>query len=160
MRTVFSKRSSRRTGSGFSLIEVVIAVGILAFGLLTLALLQVHALTQGSMGRHTGDAAAIGRSFIEQVNRLPWATLTADLDSGWQTPGWAGVPNDENQVSTPGGGVATEHAYTVDWRVTTVAGTACLRDVELRVSWQEEKHSQNKALVLATRRYDTGGSSC
>jgi len=153
-------RRARQRSGGFSLIEVVIAMGILAFGLLTLALMQLHALTQGSAGRHTHDAAAIGRSYVEQVNRLPWTTLTPQVGLGWQAPAWAGVPDDDVTVDAPDGSNTLEHAYTIAWRVTAIGASTCLRDVEVRVSWAEEDHTANKQVVLATRRYDVGGASC
>jgi prepilin-type N-terminal cleavage/methylation domain-containing protein len=156
------KRSGTRRSSGFSLLEVVIAMAVLSFGLLTLAMMQLHALTQGAAGRHTGDAAAVARSYLEQVHRLPWSELTAAVTAGgWQDPGWNGAnPTVTTSVTEPGGATTTEETYSVQWRVTDVAGNACLRDVEIEVTWPEEHMSQPKRTVLATRRYNWGGSSC
>lgn len=157
------ERNRRRATShrdGFSLLEVVIALGILGFGLLTLALMQMHALTQGSAGRHTGDAAAVARTYVEQVHRLPWAALTADVGSGWVAPSWNAAPAAITVNVTGPGGTSAENTYNVLWRVTNVAGTACLRDVEVRVSWAEEDLSSPKTLTLATRRYDWGSATC
>lgn len=155
-----SLRRSARERGGFSLLEVIIAMGVLSFGLLTLALLQMHALTQGAAGRHTGDAAAVGRSYIEQVHRVPWAVL-AGAPAAWQAPAWAGAPPVVNNVvAKPGGGTDTEHSYNVDWRVTPVGASVCLRDVEVRVQWTEENVPAGKQVVLATRRYNWGGASC
>jgi len=156
-----SRRLDGATRSGFSLLEVVIAMGILAFGLLTLALMQVHALTQGAAGRHTGDAASVARTYVEQVQRIPWTVLTTASGGGWQNPSWAAAPATWNTtVAQPAGGTANEHAYDVQWRVTPVAGTTCLLDVEVRVSWDEQKRNTPKQAVLATRRYNWGGASC
>lgn len=155
------RRLSAGSRAGFSLIEVVIAIGILGFGLLTLALMQVAALRQGAAGRHTADAAAVGRSYIEQVHRIPWSVLTAAVGGGWQNPGWAGAaPSVDTQIANPSGGSSVEHSYAVQWRVSAVAGTACLRDVEIRVNWAEENTPGGKQSVLATRRYDWGGAGC
>ena len=85
-------RNRRSQGSGFSLLEVVIAMGILSFGLLTLALMQLYALTQGSAGRHTGDASAVARSYLEQVHRLPWTVLDTAEGNGWRNPDWTVPP--------------------------------------------------------------------
>lgn len=155
-----TERRARRA-QGFSLIEVVIAMGILAFGLLTLAAMQLYSLTQGAAGRHTGDAAATARTYLEQAHRVPWTVLTAAAGGGWQAPGWANAPATvTNDVATPTGGTSVEETYTIQWQVTNVAGNACLRDVELRVSWNEENLSTPKQLDLATRRYNWGGASC
>ena len=63
-------------------------------------------------------------------------------------------------MDSPGGTTTTERAYTIQWRVTNITGNACLRDVEIQVSWDEEKMSAPKQMVLATRRYDWGGAAC
>jgi prepilin-type N-terminal cleavage/methylation domain-containing protein len=153
----------RRSSGGFTLIEVMLTLVILAFGMLTLAVMQLYAMRQGSQGRHTGDGATIGRSYLEQAARLPWASLTAVAGNGWQTPGWVGLPAAAVTVDRPGGlGAATEHAYTVQWRVTNVGVLApiCLRDVEVRVTWSEEETSASKELILGTRRYNQGDDEC
>ena len=121
--------------------------------------MQIHSLNHSTMGKHTGDASAIGRSYLEQVHRLPWATLTGASGAGWQIPGWAAAPPTIAQVNGPQG-VVNEQTYTVNWRVSAVAGSTCLLDVEIQVNWQEEAISNNKNLNLATRRYNYGGAAC
>jgi prepilin-type N-terminal cleavage/methylation domain-containing protein len=155
-------RTRNPSSSGFTLLEVVIALSVLGFGLLALAVMQLEAIQQGNAGRHTSDAASVSRSYLEQVHRLPWAELTTAQAVGtWVAPAWAGMPNATTSADTPGGGVAVETAYTVEWRVTNVgAAPACLRDVEMRVSWAEEDRSTPKRSTLATRRYNWGDPSC
>ena len=147
---------------GFTLVEVMITLVILAFGLLGLAGMQLHAMRQDSAGRHTGDGAAIARSYLEQAARLPWATLTAEAGAGWVAPGWVGAPTAQVDVDRPGGAPdATEHTYTVQWRVTDVgAAPICLRDVEVRVTWDEEGFPAGKTHEVGTRRYNQGDSDC
>lgn len=154
-------RARHGARDGFSLLEVVIAMGILAFGLLTLALAQVYALRQGAEGRHTGDAAAAARTYVEQAQRVPWSVLSAALGGGWRDPDWASAPGTwSKQLVDASGEVLNEHVYDVDWRVTALGGTACLRQVEVRVAWSEQDRPAPKQLVLATRRYDWGGAGC
>jgi prepilin-type N-terminal cleavage/methylation domain-containing protein len=148
--------------SGFTLVEVMIALAILGVGILALSAIQVEALQQGSAGRHTADASATARSYLEQVNRLGWDTLTTARDNGpWTNVFWAGASDTVNvTVDMPGAGnnTSTEHAYDVRWTVTDV--TTCLRDVQIRVSWDEEGRSSQKSLILATRRYNWGNAGC
>jgi prepilin-type N-terminal cleavage/methylation domain-containing protein len=148
--------------SGFTLVEVMVALAILGVGILALSAMQVEALQQGSAGRHTADASATARSYLEQVQRLDWATLTAARDNGpWTNVFWSGASDTVTvDVDLPGAGnvVSTEQSYDVRWTVTDV--TTCLRDVQIRVSWDEEGRSTPKSLILATRRYNWGGSGC
>lgn len=153
--------TSSRSRGGFSLIELMIAITILSYGILTMTLMQLTALKQGGAGRHTTDAAAIGRTYLEQVHRLPWVALTAVQDVGWSDPAWAGVRSSvDTAVNAPSGGLMIENSYAVSWQVSTIATTACMLDVEMRVTWNEAGESRQKSLTLATRRYNWGGASC
>lgn len=152
-----------RAARGFSLLEVMLTLVILAFGMLTLAIMQLQALRQGSQGRHTGDGTAIARSYLEQASRVRWSELdTAQAAGTWVAPAWAGVPSAQVTVDRPAGlADSTEHTYTILWRVTDVGGPpVCLRDVEVSVTWTEDGSSTPKTHVLGTRRYNAGNSSC
>lgn len=149
---------------GFTLVEVLVALAILAVGLLGLAAVQIEALSQGSKGRHTTDAASVGRTHLEQVMRVPWTVLdTAQAAGTWVAPAWAGAaPTSQVSVDMPGGGATVvEHTYNVTWRVSDVtAGDSCLRDIEVRVSWSDEGYSSARALDLATRRFNWEDPDC
>ncbi|MCH2171181.1 hypothetical protein MK489_10390 [Myxococcota bacterium] len=153
----------RSRNAGFSLPEVFIAMGILAFGLLALAAMQLKALSDGASGKHTSDAAAVARTILEQVHRLPWSTLDAASAAGaWTAPAWtgAGSPVDRVVAVPSGGGAVVEKSYDVAWKVDDIAASNCLRDVEVRVSWSEVDFPAPKSLSLATRRYNYGDPSC
>lgn len=159
--TAKSADSIHQRGSGFSILEVMIALSILAFGILAMTATQIEALKQGGAGRHTTDAAAVARTYLEQAQRLPYATIDGFKDTGWLVPGWAGArATYDTAIANPNGGIAIEHTYTVQFRVTTVAATACMLDVEMRVTWPEASVTANKTLTLATRRYNWGGAAC
>ena len=153
------RRFDRR--GGMSMIEVMIAVVVLSFGILAMTVMQLEALRQGGAGRNTTDAAAVGRTYLEQVHRLPFADLDALKGTGWLQPAWAGARSSfDTAVASPTAGTAIENTYDVLWRITAVADTTCLLDVEMEVSWGENGRASTKSLVLATRRYDWGGASC
>ena len=142
------------------MIEVMLALGVLGFGLLGLAVMQLHALQQSAAGRHTGDASAVARTHLEQVHRLPWNVLDSAVGS-WMPPAWIGSSSSvATQVAMPGGGSAVEETYSVDWRVTEVGAVGCLREVEVRVRWDEPNLSSAKESTLATRRYNWGSAGC
>ena len=150
----------RGGGGGFTLVEVMVAMGILAFGLLTLAAMQLHALQQSASGRHGGDASAVARTHLEQVHRLPWGDLDEAIDA-WVPPSWSGSASVVNTlVAMPGGQTAIEHAYDVDWRVSEIGTSGCLRDIEVRVRWAEPSRPDPKQRVVATRRYNWGSAGC
>jgi type IV pilus assembly protein PilV len=158
---------ARGAEAGFTLIEAMLAVGILSFGLLTLAMMQLEAISQGAAGRHSQDAAAIARTHLEQIQRVPFSEITdAQAVGTWTATDWSGVDGTVNiSVTGVGGGSASVKTYTVEWRVTDVLDGVgnprpCLRDIELRVSWPEENMSSDKTLTLLTRRYNWGAATC
>lgn len=135
-------------------------MAVLAFGLLGLAVLQLHAFQQSAAGRHTTDSSAVAQSFLEQAHRLPWSALDTAVDV-WTPPAWLGATASVmTQVATPDGEVVSEKTYDVDWRVAEVGIAGCLREVEVRVRWPEAKSSFPKETLVATRRYNWGAPGC
>jgi prepilin-type N-terminal cleavage/methylation domain-containing protein len=158
---VSEQESVRRRAQGFTLLEVMVTLVILAFGLLTLAFVQLQAMRQGSQGRHTGDGLTIARAYLEQAARVPWGELWAVRNASWVSPGWDAPPDTIVTVNRPGGlPDATEHTYTVMWNVDVISGTDCLLDVQVRVQWDEEASSVQKEHVLGTRRFNEGDDDC
>ncbi|MBW2398132.1 MAG: prepilin-type N-terminal cleavage/methylation domain-containing protein [Deltaproteobacteria bacterium] len=156
-----------RHAGGFTLIEAMIAMTVLAFGLLTLAAMQLQAFRQGSAGRHSQDASTTAGAYIEQIRRIPWSELdTAEAIGTWTNPSWNGAASTVNRtVNVPGGGgTTTEHSYNIQWLVSDVVvggnPDPCLRDVSVRVSWEETDRPAPKTLELKTRRFNWGDASC
>ena len=67
-------RASRAAG-GFTLIEVMIVIVILTFGLLSLAAMQIQAMRGSERGRHATNAAAIAENKMELLQQDAWATI-------------------------------------------------------------------------------------
>ncbi len=57
---------------GFTLIEVLIGLVVLAFGLLALAGMQVIAIKGDLFGRHITRATVIAQSKLEELTNLPY----------------------------------------------------------------------------------------
>ena len=81
---VLMRRRIRRE-DGFSLLEVMIAMAILATGLLAIALAQVSALKMGARSKHLSDAVYLAQEQIETFQALPatdiaFTTPVADFD--------------------------------------------------------------------------------
>jgi len=126
---------------GFSLIEVMIALGILAFGLLTMSGMQIHAMRGGASGRQSSQAAAIAQDKMEEFQRAPWSTLT-------ETSGWTS-------------GVSEPHAqgnqnYVVSWRIADLVATRT-KSIDVRVTWSEPRRP-NRNLTISSYRFNREGS--
>ena len=136
----------KRSGphGGFTLIEVMLALSILAFGLLGLAAMQLYAMQGRSSGRHSTFAATLAQTHMDELQRRNWTTV-ADTGGAWLTQA-------ENNLVTDDTGDRVEQAYTLNWRITDdVVGVTRLLDV--RVTWTEEGGA-NRAYSLSNIRYN------
>lgn len=128
---------------GFTLIEVMAALSILAIGLLSLAVMQLQAIRSETLGRNTSAAALVARDQMERFQRMRWADLPAV--GGWQ----AQAPVNTTVQSNPANVV--QQTYRVDARVRNLV-FGWTREVEVRVTWDEPSRP-NKSLVLSSVKY-------
>ena len=145
-------RSRARSG-GFTLIEVVVAMGILATGLLTVSVAQLYAMRGGRAGRHSTDGAEIARSQIEVFQRMDWADAGLSATGGW-TANVAPTNLTYGAVQTPGVAVI-EQSYLVSWRIVNV-GTF-LKTIDVRVTWSEPNRP-NRSFTVTTMRHNDARS--
>jgi type IV pilus assembly protein PilV len=134
----FRVRNRRR--GGMTLVEIMIAMVILSFGLLGVAGLQVRAITEGSAGRHLSDASAIARNRVEALTRQAWdAAILTDTGGAWTAP--------TNLLPA-------EQTFARSERITNNAvlpGAVTIKAVEVRVLWGDKKR-QNRSVVLSSAR--------
>jgi type IV pilus assembly protein PilV len=134
-----------RREDGFTLLEVVIALGVLAFGLLALAAMQLHSLRQGTTGRHSSVAMTIAQDKMEEFLTLPFADADLTPGASWKTP-------ETVTRSLDGGAASEEQSYSVDWLVTNEV-TDWMKRVDVRVTW-DEPDWPGRQLVLSSRRFN------
>ncbi len=142
-------RASRAAG-GFTLVEVMIVVVILTFGLLSLAAMQIQAIRGSDRGRHATKAAAIAESKMEQLQQDAWATLGV-------TAGFVADPVEENKIQLDGAGATSvERPYSVSYQVTDLQVTFT-RAIDVQVSWIEEG-GKARSITLSSIRYNREGT--
>ncbi len=170
-------RRLRRSGA-FTLLEVTVAIGILAFGMLGIAGMQLHALNQGRSGKQKTEAATVAETVLESFNRIPYGNGLGPLapTGGWTPPvplAAAVIPgSDPASVPTQGfvqiAGVQNQsQVYNVSWRIAdgpippsppwpVGAGTP-LKFIDVRVTWNEIDF-QNRQVIVSGVRYDDAPS--
>jgi prepilin-type N-terminal cleavage/methylation domain-containing protein len=108
-----------KRSKGFSLIEVIIALFILAISLLALAGLMVSTTRNNSWGGHLTEAATLAQDKLEQLRATPFGmialnTTITDNPVGstyvTYTRSWVAVPN-----ITPPGNTLNVITITVSW---------------------------------------------
>lgn len=140
-----------RPRAGFTLLELLVAMGILSVGLLALLALQVEALDTGRTGRHVTEAAEVARSRMEMFQRLDWNDPALQPTGGWEP-----AVSVDNQVRTPGG-VLTEQSYQLTWRIRQDPTDTNLRFIDVRVTWNEAGAPANappKRFAVSSVRYN------
>lgn len=126
--SVVVRRRGRRTVAGMTLLEVMIALAILAAGLLAMLAMQISAMRGGRAGRDVTEAARIAQDQMELLHRVDWT------DPQMNPTAWT-VPTVVNGAVT-GAGPALAQAYNLSWRIQATADPN-LRLVDVRVTWQE-----------------------
>ena len=133
-------RDRRRQSSGFTLLEIMIALSLLGIGLLSLAVMQVTAMQYATRGRHMTKAAAIAETRMEELSRRTWANLAP---TAWTAPA---TVNDVVQGPTN----KNEQAYQESWRITDVdAGRT--RSIDVRVTWTEPNRPTRQYAISGLR---------
>jgi type IV pilus modification protein PilV len=141
-----ARAQGRRTHAGFTLIEVVVALGILAFGLLGVAAMQLYSLRQGQVGKHTTQAALVAQDRVEELMSLDFSGAELSATTGWQNHG-----TETKKIDTSSG-TREEEVYTVDERITDVVA-GFTKNIDVRVSWAD-RDDPNRSLVISTLRYN------
>ena len=85
---------------GFSLVEVLIALLILAISLLALAGLMVTTTRNSSFGGHMTEASTFAQDKLEQLRVSPWTGVATANDT---TQGSTGITYARNWTVTPNG---------------------------------------------------------
>jgi prepilin-type N-terminal cleavage/methylation domain-containing protein len=150
-------RDRARARAGFTLVEVMIAMVLLAFGLLAMLALQLHAMRGGQVGRHYTGAAQVARDRMELLQRLPW-----DHADVMPTGGWVADGNVTANVEHETLGQAAEMVYARDYRIVADAAQPLqLRHIDVRVTWYEESDPgppapPRRRYAITSVRFDDG----
>jgi type IV pilus assembly protein PilV len=120
-----------KKSKGFSLIEVLIALVILAIALLALAGLMVQSTNSNSWGSHLTEASTFAQDKLEELRMTTWANLVLEPFTDVRTG-------------------ATGTNYTRTWTVTT-NGTGNLRTVSINISWTDKTNHTITILSAITQ---------
>ena len=150
-----TRQRGRRAG-GFTLLEIMITLTVVAIGLMAMMMMQVQAMKDGSRGRHRTGAAMIARDQIERIQSMPFSDSALDVMNPltWTTPPW--LSNGSDASLAPGevpvavsqaGGSVRDIVYDVAYLVGADDPgdpNPDLRRVDLEVIWDEEGISNNR----------------
>jgi prepilin-type N-terminal cleavage/methylation domain-containing protein len=131
MRSYFERDLASKQ-SGFSLIEVLIAMAILAISLLAAATMQVSSIRNNATGNMVTQANMLAKAQMEVLKNTADLTTLAD-----------GAENNIDADGQPGG------IYNRSWMVTNMGTTA--RRITVTVEWTKRGLSRSIILSSNTR---------
>ncbi len=149
-------RREHRRRAGLSMIEVMMALSILAGGLLVMLSMQIQAMNGGRHGRNATEAAQIAQAQMARLHHQDFTTLAA-------TGGWTVVVPVTGAVTGGGGAAAsTGQQYQLDWMVSqnpdpNPAIIADTWQIDVRVRWADPNARPGvplRSYVISSIRYD------
>ena len=133
-----SQRSRiRGRADGFTLLEVVIAMGILAAGLLAVAAAQITALSVSSRSKHLLDAVHLAEGQLEAFRAMSTAALPA-------------TGNDPNNPISIASDAADETVFNRRWTITPNSPMPGVTRITVAVDWFDEKIGNTRTTTLQT----------
>jgi uncharacterized protein (TIGR02598 family) len=133
MKPLFRDKKSRTRG-GFSLVEATLSLGLLSFGLVTLAPAMALGLNTARLAHINRDAAQIAQSLIEEAKQGTLATGTTYFD-------FQGNPASSSAA-----------AYTAQSAYSSVSGNTNLTRLTLRITpVGTPARVQTYAVVISTQ---------
>lgn len=137
----FSIPSVQREPLGFTLVEVMVALGILAIGILALATLQVSSLRGTMLADGVTEATVIAGDRLEQLMGLPFgdaqlADTNGDGEAGLTD---TGADADHSDVDPSG-------RYNIFWDCAQDVGVINTVTIGMTVVWQD--HGIQKSVYL------------
>jgi len=143
-----------RRKDGFSLVEVLVALSILAIGLLALAVLQVTAIKGNAVASKWTIATDQAQDRLERFRHVAWDNIASSPSNGFSTsplsPQYANLPGAAGDNTI----VRGTTFYRV-WYVTTNA-TNSLKTVTVWCCWRDES-SRWHNVMLVMQRSNIGG---
>ena len=132
-------RTTVRAQKGFSLIELLIAMSVMALSMLAAASMQYSAVRNNTSGNVNTQAAMLAKAQLEMLKNQ-------DIDSPALVPGDYGDPTPIDENGNPGG------IYNRSWRIDPLGSSA--RRIRVTVQWT--KFGGPRSVVLRTNTKGNG----
>lgn len=130
--------TARRTSRGVSLIEAVVALAVMGFGMLGVAAMQSSIRYNADVARQRAEAVRVANEAIEVMRSYATVTASGKVD---YTDIATGIPALVATIPLPASVVGTNATYT---RTVTVFDTAAQnrKTVQVTVSWIDRTNTQ------------------
>ena len=137
---------------GYTLVEILIAIAILAFGLLAVATMQVTAIKTNAIARGISQGLTLGQTKVEELMNLAYSALNdTDLDGTDEDADDDGIDDDGGNFGLNDTGNDSDNEeqngrYTIYWNVAVNEPVISSKTIRVIVTWTEK--GRNKRIKL------------
>ena len=141
-------KEKKNKDNGFSLIEVIIAIGILSVGILGVATMQATSIRGNAFADDITQATTWGSDRVEKLVCLQWdSALLQDSDGdGVNGLNDIGFDNDINTQGDSDQPLIQQGVYTIQWNVADDDLIADTKTVHVIVTWTD--HGVPKSVII------------
>ena len=126
--------------SGFSLIELLVAVMLIIVGSIATLTMQRAAVKQNNLTRDREVAAWLARQLVETVRRMRYADTNLNTTNGFvAVPAAVLASTNLDQYGASGSGI-----YQRQWSISSSATN--IKDIQIAVSWRETNDTDRLVL--------------
>jgi prepilin-type N-terminal cleavage/methylation domain-containing protein len=138
---------------GFTLVEILIAIAILAFGLLAVATMQVRAIKTNAIASGISQGLTVGQAKVEELMNLSYSHADLNDDGGGVSNG-TGQDADDDGVDDDGGNFGLDDTtvadgsdangrYTIYWNIAVDEPVTSSKTIRVIVTWIERGRNKN-----------------
>jgi prepilin-type N-terminal cleavage/methylation domain-containing protein len=138
---------------GYTLVEILIAIAILAFGLMAVATMQITAIKTNAIASGISQGLTLGQTKVEELMNLSYnhlELLDTDGDGTGQDLDDDGVDDDGDNFglddTTGADGSAANGRYTTYWNIAVDEPVISSKTIRVIVTWTEK--GRNKRINL------------
>ena len=132
---------STQCNAGYSLLEALVAVVVLAIGIIGFAMLQTTNIQSNAYARRVTEATVLLQEQIEILSTLPWGDPSVSDNNG--NGGNATVGYGLNAVEAAADNSTTVGSYTISWNVADDIPFNNTKTIRLIATWTESQGGKN-----------------
>lgn len=133
----------RRSDSGFTLLEVLIAMALMGVGILTIALAQLTAIKMSSKSKHQAQAMYLAKEKMDELAAMPGTSALFNSDTN-------GNNDPLNPISVVAASPNETTTYNRTWDIDADNPQVGLTTITVIVRWSNADQAKVQSIRLVT----------